>query len=69
MRDSKLAEYELKYKNSIQEWKKEKKLVDKFNFQKDEEYKVTVRAWENELIQYGKRREEFILSREDFNHK
>jgi restriction system protein len=68
-RERKIREYEKKYSAAISEWKKEKLSIDKFNNQMDQDFKDEMKKWENDVAEWGKRKNAFLQEQANFNAK
>lgn len=68
-KEKKFLDYENKYLNAISEWEKQKKIIDKFNFQLDKDYENEIKKWESETTEWEKRKEIFMQEQKDYNAK
>ncbi len=68
-KEKKIQEYDEKYRSAISEWEKQKSLVDKFNHQIDANFDEDIKKWENELVEWNKRQEEFLKVQAEFNSR
>ena len=68
-KEKKIQEYDEKYRSAISEWEKQKSLVDKFNHQIDANFDEDIKKWENKLVEWNKRQEEFLKVQAEFNSR
>lgn len=68
-KDKKIKEYEQKYLDAIAKWTKKKDSVDEYNLQIDKEYEIELKRWEGDIIEWEKRKEDFIQEQIAYNAK
>ena len=68
-KERKIQEFGNKYSAAIKNWEEEKVNVDKFNVQLDKEFEDEVQKWGRDVVEWEKRKNEFLQKQTDFNVK
>lgn len=66
-KEKKIREYDSIFNHAISEWEKQKILIDKFNKQLENEHLEEIKKWELDIIEWEKRKADFLKLQNDFN--
>lgn len=68
-KERKIKELEGKYLAACSAWEEQKKLIDKFNQQLDNDFENILKKWENSVLEWEKRKSAFLQEQDAFNSK
>ncbi len=68
-KERKIKELENKYVVSCSVWEEKKKSIDQFNYQLDKDFENVLKKWENDVLEWEKRKVAFLQQQDAFNAK
>jgi len=68
-KQKKIRDFEEMYIEAIEEWEKDKSIIDSYNKQVDKNYDIAIEVWRKELSEWEKRKEAFLQEQITYNKK
>jgi len=68
-KERKIQEFENKYSSAISEWEKQNSTINNVNNQLDKDFEGEMIKWENDVVEWEKRKNNFLQKQADFNAK